>query len=83
VGHRVQQTQLIGYVGSTGLATGPHVCFRITKNGKYVNPARVKHLAPPAEPISPALQHVFYTSRDALLSDLDSGPILATTQEAL
>ena len=33
----VEQGQTIGYVGSTGLATGPHVCYRFWKNGKQIN----------------------------------------------
>ena len=37
-GTPVQQGQVIGYVGSTGLATGPHVCYRFWKNGKQINP---------------------------------------------
>jgi murein DD-endopeptidase MepM/ murein hydrolase activator NlpD len=36
-GKRVRQGDIIGYVGSTGLATGPHVCFRFWKNGKQVD----------------------------------------------
>lgn len=39
-GTRVEQGQVIGYVGSTGLATGPHVCYRFWKNGKQVDPLR-------------------------------------------
>jgi murein DD-endopeptidase MepM/ murein hydrolase activator NlpD len=39
-GVRVEQGQVIGYVGSTGLATGPHVCYRFWKNGKQVDPLR-------------------------------------------
>jgi hypothetical protein len=45
----VSQGQVIGYVGSTGLATGPHVCYRFWKNGKQVDPLKEK--LPNAEPI--------------------------------
>ncbi len=41
-GKRVQQGEVIGYVGSTGLATGPHLCFRFWKNGVQVDPFSLK-----------------------------------------
>ncbi|MCX6235279.1 MAG: peptidoglycan DD-metalloendopeptidase family protein [Bacteroidetes bacterium] len=51
-GMRVQQGDLIGYVGRSGLATGPHLDFRIFKNGSPVNPIKVE--SPPAKPVDPS-----------------------------
>ncbi len=51
-GQRVNQGTLIGNVGSTGVATGPHLDYRMKRNGKYVNPLTIQ--APPAEPIPDA-----------------------------
>ena len=56
-GQRVTQGQTIGYVGQTGLATGPHVCFRFWKNGKQVDHLREKF--PPSDPIDAELQQTF------------------------
>ena len=52
-GVRVKQGDVIGYVGSTGLATGPHLCYRFWKNGKQVDPLREK-LPDTIEPIKKA-----------------------------
>ena len=49
-GKNVRQGDIIGYVGSTGLATGPHVCYRFWRNGKQVDPYKQKDL-PDGEPI--------------------------------
>ncbi|MGY6561645.1 MAG: M23 family metallopeptidase [Luteibaculaceae bacterium] len=56
-GVRVKQGQTIGYVGSTGLATGPHVCFRFWKNGEQVDHLREKF--PSAEPIKESVFPVY------------------------
>lgn len=48
-GKRVRQGEVIGYVGSTGLSTGPHLDFRIWKDGKAINPLKME--APPADPV--------------------------------
>ena len=50
-GKKIKQGEIIGYVGSTGLATGPHVCFRFWRNGKQVDPYKQNDL-PEGDPIS-------------------------------
>jgi murein DD-endopeptidase MepM/ murein hydrolase activator NlpD len=57
VGKKVKQGELIGYVGSTGLATGPHLDFRFYRNGRAIDPLKVE--SPPSKPIDTSYQVQF------------------------
>ncbi|MEA3363962.1 MAG: M23 family metallopeptidase [Thermodesulfobacteriota bacterium] len=68
-GRRVDQGQVIAYVGSTGMSTGPHLDFRMTRHGKPINPLKIK--APAAKSVSKEHLAEFQTLAAPLLARLD------------
>ena len=69
-GLRVEQGRVIGYVGATGWATGPHLHYEFLVDGVHTNPSRVS--MPPAEPIDAAERERFDAATSALLGSLAS-----------
>lgn len=72
VGARVSQGQVIGFVGATGTATGPHLDYRIMKNGRYVDPIAEHKRMPKGETIPASALPAFLTRRDEALTRLTS-----------
>lgn len=68
-GQRVVQGEVIGYVGSTGLSTGPHVDYRVTRHGSYLNPMRLGQ--DPSPPLREAERPAFEARAAALLALLE------------
>jgi len=70
LGAHVDQGAVVGYVGSSGLSTGPHLDFRILHHGTAINPTKV--IFPPGAPVAPAQFGRFAELRDRLTKELNA-----------
>ena len=71
-GTRIAQGELIGRVGATGLATGPHLHYALKKNGTFVNPLNEHRNLPPGDPVPATAMAAFTDVRDRALAELSS-----------
>ena len=74
----VKQGDVIGYVGSTGLATGPHVCYRFWKNGVQVDPYKQK--LPPSDPVKEENRAAYEVVKDSMMLVLQEIPLEITNE---
>ena len=80
-GTRVKQGQTIGFVGSTGWATGPHVCYRFWKNGVQVDALRVE--LPPSLPVKKEYLEKFDKVKQQITRELEKIPFPVSTAEPI
>jgi murein DD-endopeptidase MepM/ murein hydrolase activator NlpD len=80
-GMHVRQGETIGYVGSTGLATGPHLCYRFWKNGVQVDALKAE--LPPSMPVKADFKEAFDTVKTQLTEKLRQIPLPAEPIEAI
>jgi len=84
-GTSVKQGEVIGFVGASGLATGPHLDYRVTRNDRFVNPISIKF--EPSTPVKPQYMAVFQSQREKWQNQLAAisasrEPQVASAQKA-
>jgi murein DD-endopeptidase MepM/ murein hydrolase activator NlpD len=70
-GRRVRQGEIVGYVGTTGLSTAPHLDYRVQLQGRWIDPLSLKSV--PADPVPHRRLPEFLAWRDELRSGLNQG----------
>ena len=78
-GTKVTQGDVIGYVGMTGLATGPHLDYRVSENGKWLDPLKLKSITP--DPLGGASMHRFRANVARLQPKLATDPALVAQKQ--
>jgi murein DD-endopeptidase MepM/ murein hydrolase activator NlpD len=82
VGKQVNQKEIIGYVGSIGLSTGPHLDYRLSKDSRFRNP--LKEVFPPGSPLKNEEMDKFYKERDKVLTWLaDDVPVQRKVEKVI
>ncbi|MBI3491534.1 MAG: M23 family metallopeptidase [Acidobacteria bacterium] len=81
-GTPVRQGEIIGRVGSTGLATAPHLDFRLKKNGAFINPVTAHRRMPPSDPVPASEMSAFTLVRDRAFERLANGAAVSAARRA-